>query len=124
VTNYNVSASPQYGVESQTDVFFIGSNGELYVAWVIGAGYWNGPVGLEITFPPGAAVAASPQYGVDNQTDVFAFAVGDTGGVNNGQLYISWVIYGGTWSGPVGLRPGGHLPAGCCGCGVTAVRRR
>jgi hypothetical protein len=112
VTNYHVSASPQYGVASQTDAFFIGSNGQLYVKWVTGAGNWSGPVGLgpEGIFPPGAGVAASPQYGVDNQTDVFAVG-------NNGQLYVAWVTGAGNWSGPVGLGPEGILPPGA---GVAA----
>jgi hypothetical protein len=98
VTNYNVSASPQYGVDNQTDAFFIGSNGQLYVKWVSGAGNWDGPVGLgpEGIFPPGAAVAASPQYGVDDQTDVFAVG-------NNGQLHVAWVSGAGNWNGPIGL---------------------
>ena len=83
VTNNNVSASPQYGIPSQTDVFFIASDGELYVSWVVGAGDWNGPVGLAIISPPGAAVAASEHYGVDNRTDLFTVA---GTGVGDGQM--------------------------------------
>src|SRR5205807_238644 len=93
-----VAASPQYGVDNQTDVFAIGNDGALHVFWAPpGGGQWQGPVGLGPTgvFPPGAAVAASPQYGVDNQTDVFAIG-------NDGQLYVFWAPPGGgQWQGPV-----------------------
>jgi hypothetical protein len=77
--------SQQYGVDDQTDAFYVANNGQLYVSWVNGAGGWNGPAPIspQGLFPPGAAVAASPQYGVDGQTDVFALA-------NNGQLHVSW----------------------------------
>ena len=95
-----VAASPQYGVDKQTDAFFVGTNGQLHVAWVSGAGNWNGPIGLGAAglFPPGAAVAASPQYGVDKQTDVFAIG-------NNGQLHVAWVSGAGNWNGPIGIVP-------------------
>jgi hypothetical protein len=107
VTKYNVAASPQYGVNDQTDVFFVGENGQLYVKWVVGGGFWDGPVGLGPVgiFPAGASVAASPQYGVNNQTDVFAVG-------NNGQLHVFWVSGGGNWAGPVGLGPTGAFPPG------------
>ena len=104
MTINGVAASPQYGVDGQTDVFFIGTNGQLNVSWVEGGGTWNGPVGLGPAgvFPPGAAVTASPQYGVNGQTDVFAIGT-------NGQLHVSWVEGGGTWNGPVGLGPAPHI---------------
>jgi hypothetical protein len=95
-----VVTSPQYGAEGQTDTLFIGSDGQLYVAWVGPDGGWNGPAGIGAAglFPPGAALAASPQYGVDNQTDVFAIG-------SNGQLYVAWVGPDGGWNGPVGISP-------------------
>jgi hypothetical protein len=107
-----VTASAQYGVERQTDVFAVANNGQLHVAWVVGGGGWNGPVGIGPVglFPPGAAVAASPQYGVAGQTDVFAVA-------NNGQLHVAWVVGGGGWAGPAGIGPVGLFPAGAA---VTA----
>jgi hypothetical protein len=102
-----LAASPQYGVDAQTDVFAIGDNGQLHVSWVLHGGAWSGPVGLGPAglFPPGAALTASNQYGVPAQTDVFAIS-------NNGQLQVFWVERGGTWSGPVGLGPAGVFPAG------------
>jgi hypothetical protein len=94
------AASPQFGVSDQTDVFFVGDNGQLHVAWVSGGGAWNGPIGLGPAgiFPSGAGVVASPQFGVPNQTDVFAIG-------NNGQLHVAWVSGGGAWNGPIGLAP-------------------
>jgi hypothetical protein len=68
-----VASSAQYGVDGQTDVFTVGPDGQLKVAWVLGGGAWSGPAGIGPAglFPAGAAVTASPQYGVDGQTDVF-----------------------------------------------------
>jgi hypothetical protein len=90
-----VAASPHYGVNNQTDVFAVGADGQLRVAWVLGGGAWNGPAGIGPAglFPPGAAVAASPHYGVNNQTDVFAVGA-------DGQLRVAWVLGGGAWNGP------------------------
>jgi hypothetical protein len=96
-----VAASPQYGVDKQTDVFAIGNDGRLQVYWVQGGGNWAGPVAMgpdPNVCPPGAGVAASPQYGVANQTDVFAIG-------NDGRLQVYWVQGGGNWAGPVGLGP-------------------
>ena len=42
----SIAASPQFGVPDQTDVFFVGNNGQLHVAWVSGGGAWDGPIGL------------------------------------------------------------------------------
>jgi len=102
-----VAASPQYGLGAQTDVFSIGTNGQLNVSWVVQAGTWNGPggIGPAGVFPAGAAVAASNQYGLPNQTD--AFAIG-----NNGQLQVCWVLDAGAWSGPGGIGPAGVYPPG------------
>lgn len=91
-----VTASRQYGLDAQTDVFTVSHDGQLQVAWAGQAAAGNGPVGLGPVgvFPPGAAVTASPQYGLDNQTDVFAVA-------NNGQLQVAWAAGSGGWNGPV-----------------------
>jgi len=96
-----LAASAQYGVDGQTDVFAVDANGRLSVAWVSGAGQWNGPVAIgdpNVIFPPGAPVAASPQYGVDGQTDVFVVD-------NDGGLWVAWVSGAGQWNGPVKLAP-------------------
>jgi hypothetical protein len=43
-------------------VFAVGNNGQLYVSWVIGAGNWNGSIGLP--FPPVITLATfQPQDG-------------------------------------------------------------
>jgi hypothetical protein len=102
-----VGASNQFGVNNQTDVFAIGANGQLQVAWVNGGGAWNGPIGIGPAgvFPPGAGVVASNQFGVNNQTDVFAIGA-------NGQLHVAWVNSGGAWNGPIGIGPAGVFPPG------------
>jgi hypothetical protein len=99
-----LTASNQYGIPAQTDVFAIGNNGQLQVFWVESGGAWAGPggIGPAGVFPPGTAVAASPQYGLPDQTDVFA--IGD-----NGQLHVAWVVGGGAWNGPVSLAPPPHI---------------
>ncbi|MFC5567071.1 hypothetical protein ACFPOC_11705 [Rubellimicrobium aerolatum] len=109
-----VAASPQYGVPDQTDVFAIGSNGQLHVAWVSGAGAWNGPapIGPADLFPPGTGVAASPQYGVDDQTDVFAID-------KHGQLHVAWVSGAGAWNGPAPIGPAGLFQPGAV-AGIAA----
>ena len=56
-----VTASPQYGVNGQTDVFAIGTNGQLHVSWVEGGGAWNGPVSLSPA--PHIALAALQDSG-------------------------------------------------------------
>jgi hypothetical protein len=38
-----LSASRQFGVANQTDVFIVTNGGALQVVWVDGAGKWNGP---------------------------------------------------------------------------------
>jgi hypothetical protein len=98
-----VAASNQFGLPDQTDVFAVGANGALYVAWVDGAGAWKGPaqIGQPGLFRPGAAVAASNQFGLPDQTDVFAVGA-------NGALYVAWVDGAGTWKGPVHIAPQSH----------------
>jgi len=69
-----VAACPRAGA-SETDIFTIGSTGQLAVSWVTGAGAWNQPLPLTPinTFPVGGYVAASQQFGAASpQTDVFA----------------------------------------------------
>ncbi|MBG1252128.1 hypothetical protein [Burkholderia pseudomallei] len=93
-----VAASNQFGIPNQTDVFAVGRDGALRVAWVVSAGNWNGPVSISPTnlFPAGAAVAASNQFGIPNQTDVFA---ADSDGV----LHVAWVVSAGNWNGPISI---------------------
>ena len=90
-----IAAGPQYGVEGQTDVFFIDVAGALNVMWAVGGSTWQGPVRLTGAgyASPGAAVSTGPQWGVADQTDVFFI---DTAG----ELQVAWVIGGGTWAGP------------------------
>ena len=92
--------------DHQLDVFFIGNDGALYVSWVIDGGIWQGPVRISPPgiAPKGANVAAAHQ--VDNhQLDVFFIG-------NDGGLYVSWVIDGGIWQGPVRISPPGIAPKG------------
>jgi hypothetical protein len=100
-----VAASPHYGVNNRTDVFAVGNNGQLQVAWWSPGNGWNGPVGIGSAgvLPPGAGVVASPQYGVNNQIDVFAVG-------NNGQLQAVWMYPGFNWGGPAGIGPASVFP--------------
>ncbi|VWB44814.1 hypothetical protein BUB20358_02004 [Burkholderia ubonensis] len=102
-----VAASNQFGLSNQTDVFGVGSNGALHVAWVNGAGGWNGPAPISPPglFPPGAVVAASNQFGLSNQTDVFGVG-------SNGALHVAWVNDAGGWNGPAPISPPGLFPPG------------
>jgi hypothetical protein len=90
----------------QLDVFFIGEDGALHVSWVIDGGIWQGPVAIT---PPGVAPkggGVATAYQVDtHQLDVFF--IGEDGG-----LYVSWVIDGGHWQGPVRISPPGVAPKG------------
>ncbi len=106
-TGGHLAVSTQFGVNNQTDVFFVGTNGATEVVWVQGAGAWQGPLPITPanTAPPGAGLAVSPQYGVNNQTDVFV--VGTSGATD-----VSWVAGGGGWQGPMPITPANNAPAG------------
>jgi hypothetical protein len=104
----NVVAAKQGG--SQSDAFFIGNNGELYVSWVRGSGNWFHPLqisGPDLA-PPGACLAAAHQ--LDDQLDVLFIG-------NDGGLHVAWVVGDGVWQGPVLIgrtdiaKPGGRLVA-------------
>jgi hypothetical protein len=94
----------------QSDVFFIGADGALYVAWVVDQGTWRHPVQISRSglAPVGAHLATAPQ-GPD-QLDVFFIG-------NDGGLYVAWVVGGGVWGGPQRIgstgiaEPGGVLAA-------------
>lgn len=94
--------------QNQLDVFFIDENQRLCVSWVMGGGIWQGPVRISPTgiAPKGACLATAHQID-DNQLDVFF--IGEDGG-----LYVSWVIGGGVWQGPVRISPTGIAPSGAC----------
>jgi len=101
----NVATAHQID-NNQLDVFFIGNDGGLYVSWVLGLGIWSGPlrVSPERIAPPGTGITTS--YQIDNnQLDVFFIG-------NDGGLYVSWVIGGGVWQGPVRITPDRIAPAG------------
>ncbi|MDQ1832156.1 M12 family metallopeptidase [Massilia scottii] len=91
---------------NQLDAVFVDGNGVVNVMWVIGAGAWQGPVGLTPpnTAPPGAPVALHHQGGPD-QLDAF-FVDG------NGAVNVMWVVGGGAWQGPAGLTPPDAAPEG------------
>jgi hypothetical protein len=112
-----VAACQQFGL-NQTDVFAIDKNGTLRVAWVVGAGNWNGPspIGAAAIFLPGAGVAAGQQFGL-TQTDVFAVD-------KNGTLNVAWVVEAGNWNGPAPIGPAGMMlpgatPSTCQQAGLT-----
>ncbi|QQZ59007.1 hypothetical protein JI735_19995 [Paenibacillus sonchi] len=94
---------------SQVNVFFIGTDGALYVASVIGLGTWNEPVRVSPPniAPPGGSVAIG--YQTSGQLDVFFFD-------NNGVLNVAWASTSGIsaqdWKGPVGISPRNTAPPG------------
>ena len=98
-----VAVSQQFGAENQTDVFFIGNNGQLNVCWVQGTGAWNGPqkIGPKGLAAPGSALAASAQFGVVNQSNVYVLNV--TGTSAPGWPTVFWVEGAGAWNGPKAL---------------------
>ncbi len=102
-----VAASNQFGIPDQTDVFAVDCDGALNVAWVVGAGPWNGPMRISPpgVFPPGAHLAVSNQFGIPDQTDVFAVST-------NGGLHVSWVVGAGSWKGPGQIGPSGRFVPG------------
>src|SRR5205807_2500614 len=102
-----LTASAQFGVPNQTDVFAVGNDGAARVLWVAGAGPWSGPLAISPAglAPAGAGLAASAQFGVADQTDVFVVG-------NDGAVRVLWVAGAGRWSGPRGISPAGVTPAG------------
>lgn len=94
-----------YQGSNQLDVFFVGGNGALHVAWVVGTGAWAGPVGIspEGVAPPGARLVTGKQ--TPDQLDVFFVG-------NRGALNVSWVVGGGTWAGPIGISGDGVAAPG------------
>jgi len=91
--------------DHQLDVFFIGTDGALYVSWVIDGATWQGPVRISRPgiAPPGGGVAATNQGA--NQLDVFFVG-------RDGALYVSWVVGGGIWQGPLRISGRGVAPPG------------
>jgi hypothetical protein len=98
-----LAASQQFGDPNRTNLYAIGSSGQLTMFNVEGGGqwYWHNPIG-PTTFPPfdppfappGAALAASQGFGIADQTDVFVID-------NTGQLNWFWCDNGTTgWTGP------------------------
>jgi hypothetical protein len=94
---------------AQVNVFFVGVDGALYVAWVIGLGAWNEPVRISEfgIAPPGASVATANQ--TSNQLDVFFIG-------NNGALHVAWASTTGSgingWNGPIAISPPNVAPPG------------
>jgi hypothetical protein len=100
-----------FQTSKQIDLFFIGKNGALNVAWASaessGASGWNGPI--EISPPgnalPGGGLVAANQTSFD-QLDVFFI------GANNGALRVAWVAGLGKWQGPIDISPPDTAPPG------------
>jgi hypothetical protein len=104
-------ASPQYGVDNQTDVFDIGSNGQLQVYWVDGGGNWNGPVSLAPA-PHIALAALQDQDGRFIQVDGADFT-------SNGDVLVAYDIWAG--GGPT-THETGEITAKADGAGAFTSR--
>ena len=94
----HIATGRQYGLDGQTDLFFVDGEGAVNVMWVVNAGQWNGPARITGVgyAPAGASVATGPQYGLDGQTDLF-FVDGE------GAVNVMWVVNAGQWNGPARL---------------------
>ncbi|MFC9133129.1 hypothetical protein ACFT4A_40690 [Streptomyces sp. NPDC057099] len=85
--------------DNQLTAMAVGKDERLHVAWVIGNGSWQGPVGFgnpdfrraEGTFG-GTGVALARQ----NDNQLTAMAVG-----KDGRLRVAWEVNNGPWQGPV-----------------------
>lgn len=96
-------AGPLFGNAQRTNLFAIGSTGQLTLFYVSSSNKWRQyrPVGSAnfppygpLFAPPGAALAVSNQFGLPNQTDVFVVD-------STGQLNVFWCANSdGDWSGP------------------------
>lgn len=111
-----LAATRQFGTSNRTDVFAIGSTGQLFLFYVEDSGdwHWHTPIGPG-TFPPigamfapaGAQLAVSRQFGLANRTDVFVVD-------NNGTLNVFYCDNGDTagWQGPLPISAAGFAPPG------------
>lgn len=111
-----LAASRQFGTTNRTDVFAIGSTGQLTMFYVEDSGAWSmhAPIGPgnfpptgSVFAPPGAQLAVSQQFGIANRTDVFV--VDNTGTLNffycdNGDVK--------GWQGPIAISVAGFAPPG------------
>jgi hypothetical protein len=84
-----LAATRQFGTTNRTDVFAIGSTGQLTLFYVEDSGVWRehppiGPASFPPTgsafAPPGAQLAVSQQFGLSNRTNIFV--VDNTGTLN------------------------------------------
>jgi hypothetical protein len=77
-------------------VWTVANNGATVVSWVVGAGPWNGALGITPTglAAPGVGLTSSNQFGLPNQTDVWTVA-------KSGAINVSWVVRAGAWQGPL-----------------------
>ena len=101
----SVAASPQFGIDAQTDVFAVNPDGVLVGFWVNTGNTWNGPVRVGGGFPLDGHVAVSEHFGVAGRTDLFAVD-------NTGTLNVFWVIGFGVWNGPQLIGGKGIFPPG------------
>jgi hypothetical protein len=102
-----LTASAQFGIPNQTDVFVVENDDAIHVSWVQGAGTWQGPLRITPTGveEPSAELASSQQFGISNQTDVFAVE-------KDGTIDVSWVQGGGAWGGPLAITKTGFAAPG------------
>jgi hypothetical protein len=102
-----LTASAQFGVPNQTDVFVVENDDAIHVSWVQGGGSWQGPLRITPTgvAQPSAELASSQQFGISNQTDVFTVE-------KDGTIDVSWVRGGGTWQGPLAITRTGFAAPG------------
>ncbi len=111
-----LTASNQFGIPNQTDVFVVGASGAVQVLWVDGGGAWNVPLAVSApgAEPVGAALASSNQFGIPNQTDVFVVGA-------SGSAQVLWVDGAGSWNGPLAISPRGLAPPGA---GLAAANQQ
>jgi len=111
-----LAAVQQFGTNNRTDVFMVGSTGQLGMFYVEGSGRWKmhspvGPTGFppnENAFaPPGACLAVSQLFGQANFTEVFLVD-------NTGALSRFFCDNGSPdgWQGPTAISKPGFAPPG------------
>jgi len=106
-----LAATRQFGTTNRTNVFAVGSTGQLTLFYVEDSGVWSGhtpigpgsfpPTGSAFA-PPGAQLAVSQQFGLANRTDIFVVD-------NTGKLNFFYCDNGDTagWQGPIPISPAG-----------------
>jgi hypothetical protein len=106
----NVAAGQQSGL-SQTDVFAVDINGNLYVASVSGTNPWAGPSPITSggPFPMGAPLAVSGQVSSDSVDQIDVFIVNYDGDFT-GNLTVMYAVGSNPWQGPARIGVSAPFP--------------